>query len=80
MPEGMHHDVFEQQFKALRKKTSAIGANYSLKLIDDPEGDIKDYPFKDIERTKKISKIDNVLFSPYHGYYKGQSPFKSDYI
>ena len=78
MPEEMKHDVFEQQFKAMRRKTSSIGSNYKLTLIDDPEGDIKEYPFKDIDRTKRVSKIDNVHFLPYHGYYKGQSPFKSD--
>lgn len=78
MPEEMTHEVFEQQFKLLRRKSSYIGSYYKLTKIDDPEGEIKEYPFKDIQRTRRISKIDNVLFIPYHGYLKGQSPFKTD--
>lgn len=78
MPEGMHYDTFEQQFKSLRRKSSVIGTNYKLTKIDDPEGDIKEYPFKDIDRTNRVSRIENLFFLPYHGIYKGQSPFKSD--
>lgn len=78
MPEEMEYIVFEQNYKQMRRKMSYIGKYYCLTKIDDPEGEIKEYPFKDITRTKKVSKLDNLLFFPYHGYYKGQSPFKSD--
>jgi len=58
--------LFEQNFKKQKQKYISIGKNYMLKKIDEISDELKNYPFKDIERTLKYSKLENVLFNPYH--------------
>lgn len=66
--------VFEQNWKRLRNQTKTIGFNYRLKKIDEVTTELTNYPFKDIERTTKYSKVENCLFNPYHLFIKGQQP------
>jgi len=58
--------LFEQNFKKQKQKYISIGRNYKLKKIDEISDELKNYPFKDIERTMKYSKLENVLFNPFH--------------
>jgi len=58
--------TFEQNFKRLKSGYDFIGTNYRLKKIDLVSDELLNYPFKDIERTNKYSKIDNCLFNPFH--------------
>ncbi len=58
--------LFEQNFKKEKQKYQVIGRNYKLKIIDEVSEELKHYPFKDIERTIKYSKLENVLFTPFH--------------
>jgi hypothetical protein len=58
--------TFEQNFKRLKNSYKSIGRNYKLNKIDDVTEVLKEYPFKDIERTIKYSKTENCLFNPYH--------------
>lgn len=76
LPDDMDIEVFNQNFKRLRLKKSCIGPNYKLKKVDSVTDILREYPFKDVERTLKYSKIDNCLFQPYHGIIKGLNPWK----
>jgi len=63
--------TFEQNFKKEKLKYDVIGRNYKLKHIGGPEyiqdfEALNNYPFKDIERTKKYSETENCLFNPFH--------------
>lgn len=63
--------LFEQNFKKCKRKFDSIGINYKLKPIGGLQGiedfeALNNYPFKDIERTLKYSKLENVLFKPFH--------------
>lgn len=58
--------IFEQNFKKNKLKYEFIGTNYKLKKIDELSDELKEYPFKDIERTLKYSKLENCLFNPFH--------------
>ena len=63
--------TFEQNFKKEKQKYISIGRNYKLKAIGGVNGIqdfecLNDYPFKDIERTTKYSKVENCLFNPFH--------------
>lgn len=62
--------VFEQNWKRLICKSKVIGFIYKLKKVDEVTDRLKDYPFKDVERTLKYSKVENCLFNPYHIYFK----------
>jgi len=59
-------ETLEQNFKRLRLKYDVIGTNYKLKKIDLVTEELLNYPFKDIDRTTKYSKITNCLFNPFH--------------
>lgn len=76
LPDEMDIETFEQNFKRLRTKGGCIGTNYKLKKIDEVTEVLENYPFKDIERTLKYSKIDNCLFTPWHGIMYGRNPWK----
>lgn len=62
--------LFEQNWKRLICRNKVIGFMYKLKFVDEITEVLRGYPFKDIERTKKYSEVENCLFSPYHIYYK----------
>lgn len=76
LPDDMDIISFEQNFKRLRTKKGSIGSNYKLKQIDSVSKELLDYPFKDIDRTLRYSKVDNCLFNPYHSVLMGRNPWK----
>lgn len=62
--------VFEQNWKRCISRSKLVGRVYKLKYVDEITERLRCYPFKDIERTIKYSKVDNCLFDPYHIYFK----------
>jgi len=76
LPSDMDIQTFEQNFKRLRTKKGCIGTNYKLKKVDEVTDKLIEYPFKDVERTLRYSRIDNCLFNPYHSILTGRNSWK----
>lgn len=63
--------LLEQNFKKEKQKYDSIGRNYKFYNIGGKDNicdydALNDYPFKDIERTKRYSVLENVMFKPFH--------------
>jgi hypothetical protein len=76
LPTDISIETFDQNWKRLCSKRGVIGRNYKLKQIDSVTPELKNYPFKDKERTIRYSQIENCLFKPYHGILNGKNSWK----
>lgn len=72
LSDSVEVEVFEQNWKRLACRSKTIGRMYKLKYVDEITEVLLGYPFKDVERTLKYSKVDNCLFDPHHHYYKSE--------
>lgn len=66
-----HFVLLEQNLKKAKLRYDSIGRNYKFYCIGGKDRIIdydvlNDYPFKDIERTLQYSRLENVLFKPFH--------------
>lgn len=66
-------ETFEQNWKRVKMKSKYIGKMYKLKYCDEITEILRGYPFKDIERTKRYSQIENCLFTPNHYVIRSKS-------
>lgn len=71
--------AFEQNYKYHKKQLYTIGNNYKLKKIDEVTKSLKNYPFKDIDRTMKYADAVFNRFIPRHTYIRSANTFKLKY-
>lgn len=71
--------AFEQNYKYYKKQYYTIGNNYKLKKIDQVTAALKNYPFKDIERTLKYADAVFNRFVPRHIHIISVNTFKAKY-
>lgn len=72
LPRDEDYQVFEQNWKKAKMGLKTIGRMYKLKMVDEVSPELKNYPFKDNERTIKYSQIDNCLFTPNHYVFRSK--------
>lgn len=60
--------VFQQNIKHFIKQHKMLGRVFMLKKIDEVTERLKEYPFKDIQRTNHFSEALSARFNPKHYY------------